>query len=561
MKNKSLQKPTPLCLIFYCFAFACGGFHVYLSAACAVALCVLLAIRLIKRKSVYVTLHPVNVALFAIPLLYLLSAIWAVDRGEALMGFVKFLPLSLFMLAVSDKEEDRNSILTFLPAAGAFQTAVGSILMQIPVLRSYFSVSGRLSGFFQYSNTFALFLLLGILVLLTQEQIKWHGYVILSVLVFGILYSGSRTTAVLTVIFAAAAILTGKNKKVKLTALICIAGLAAAAGIYAVVSGNYSAIGRFLSISLKESTFLGRLLYWKDGLRLSVTHPFGLGYLGWNFAQYRNQTGVYTVQFVHNEYLQLLLDVGIPGIGVFGYCIARVLFSKNTDRKKRLLLLAFCGHMFMDFDLQFTSMFLLLAVLLYTQSEKHRVTLRRNAVLIPSVVCVLLALIPGVSHGLFHFKQYRAAAWIYPFNTSAQVALLGETGTSKSGVLLADRLLKRNPYLAPAYGVKAAAAFSDGDIEQMAFFKTKQIENAPYHMETYDEYCDMLAVGFGLYKKQNDVAGMRFCREKMLAIPEMLTELKDKTDPLAFQIDDKPSFELNPASIAWINQIREVKLP
>ena len=91
--------------------------------------------------------------------------------------------------------------------------------------------------------------------------------------------------------------------------------------------------------------------------------------------------------------------------------------------------------------------------------------------------------------------------------------------------------------------------------------KLLQIHYAPYNISLYNEYCDMLAVGFGLYKKQNDPEGMRFCKEKMLEIPELLRALEEKTDRLAYLIDDQPEFELNASGQAWIRQIKEAQIP
>ena len=561
VKEITGKRITPVTVVLYGFLFSCGGFHEYLSAGCSLALCLLFLLRLRKNKSLHFTPNLPNVTLLCFPFLYLLVSLWAVDRGTALFGFVKFLPLSFFTLAVSDREEERDNILWWLPWAGAAQTLTGAVLMRVPALEQWFSVAGRLSGFFQYANTFGLFLMMGVLVLLTKERLRPADYVCLAVLIFGVLLSGSRTTAVLTAVFAVAAVVTGKNKRVRWTALLVLAGIVLAVGGYAVFRGDYSAAGRFLRLSLTESTFVGRLLYWKDGLRLLPAHPFGLGYLGWSYLQFSSQTGVYAVQFIHNEFLQILLDVGIPGGLLVAAAVAAAFFSKSADRGRRILLLGFCGHLLMDFDLQFVAMLLLFAALLYTPGEKRLTLSHKAAAAVPCAALTLFCLWLGIAQGLYHFKRYEASAALCPFDTPAQVALMENSGTGKKGLALADRVIKQNPYVPSAYGVKAAAAFEEGDIEAMAENKLRQIRCAPYQITVYDEYCDMLAVGFGLYKKQNDPAGMRFCREKMLEIPALLAALERKTDPLAYRIDDRPSFALSAASEAYIRQIGKVVIP
>ena len=52
-----------------------------------------------------------NMAAFAVLVFgYLLSCLWAVDSGMALMGVVKFLPLLLFYVLVSGLTDEREKI-------------------------------------------------------------------------------------------------------------------------------------------------------------------------------------------------------------------------------------------------------------------------------------------------------------------------------------------------------------------------------------------------------------------------------------------------------------------
>ncbi len=561
MKNKTSFAITPALAVLYLFSFMCGGFHEYISALLCVVLSVILISRIIKNKSVQFSLSFVNIILLLFPFLYLLSSLWAADTGIALLGFIKFLPLTLFTLILSDSEDDKNNILRILPYVGVFQTLISSLLMQITPIRSYFSVSGRLSGFFQYPNTFALFLLLGIIVIVTENQLRPLDFVCVAVLIFGILYSGSRTTAVLTVFFVLTALLTSKSRKNRRIILLLLAITVVLAGIYAFVSGNYSSIGRFLKMSFSESTLLGRFLYWKDGLRILASKPCGLGYLGWSYAQFSNQTGVYAVQFIHNEFLQIMLDVGIPGGILFIASIIAAFFSKTADRRSRLLILAFCGHMFMDFDLQFISVFLLFAVILYTPGKKKFNITGKSIIAVPCSVLSVFSVWLGLSQALYHFKKYDASVAVYKFNTYAQTKMIENSGINKNAVETADKVLKRNIYVSSAYAVKAASAFYDGDYKAMSEYKLQQIKCEPYNIALYDEYCDMLAVGFGMCKKQKDFNGMRFCRDEMLKIPEMLEELKKRTDSLAYKIDDKPSFEPNEKTNSYISMIQEVEIP
>ena len=69
------------------------------------------------------------------------------------------------------------------------------------VVSNLFLVSERLSGFFQYPNTFALFLLISELLLLKKINLKIIDYITLAVLIGGLLYTGSRTVFLLFILF------------------------------------------------------------------------------------------------------------------------------------------------------------------------------------------------------------------------------------------------------------------------------------------------------------------------------------------------------------------------
>ena len=65
-----------------------------------------------------------NMAAFAVLVFgYLLSCLWAVDSGMALMGVVKFLPLLLFYVLVSGLTDEREKMIASLPMLGCLMTA------------------------------------------------------------------------------------------------------------------------------------------------------------------------------------------------------------------------------------------------------------------------------------------------------------------------------------------------------------------------------------------------------------------------------------------------------
>lgn len=304
---------------------------------------------------------------------------------------------------------------------------------------------------------------------------KWQIIEII-VLLSGIALTGSRTS-----FFVLMAVLTGymvlhKASGIRRILLLLTAGMVVLTGLYVILTGNAANVGRYLTSFTNTSTFLGRLLYDKDALPIILRHPLGLGYMGYYYLQGSFQTGVYSVLHIHNELLQILLDVGwIPAA-------AGILIGVN---------------------------------------------------------CWL-----GVVSGFYRWGNYETAAALYPGCTDAWLKMLPQAEDEEEMGRVADRILALNQSVSLAYSAKARLAYAKGDFERMIEHKQKAIALAKYETEEYLDYFDMLYVGVQLYEQAGDEESARFCRQKLLEIPDMMEEILDGTDELAYRIQDKPELEL-----------------
>ena len=210
--------------------FLLGGFFEWTSCLISILLLILLVRKLRQGKTLRVSLSLSGAAMVAMPLCYLLTALWAQDRGMALPGFFKFLPVGLFVLLFLQEEpEQRDAALEVLPWSGAVMTLLCLPLSYLPVMEGHLLVAGRQAGLFEYPNTYALFLLLGLIVLATGTQRRWYHLVLAAVLLAGIFLSGSRAVFVLLVLTAIAIAIFVKERSVRLTTLVLPpAGIAAA---------------------------------------------------------------------------------------------------------------------------------------------------------------------------------------------------------------------------------------------------------------------------------------------------------------------------------------------
>lgn len=108
-----------------------------------------------------------------------------------------------------------------------------------------------------------------------------------------------------------------------------------------------------------SSTWKGRILYDLDALKMIAKYPFGMGYHGYAYVQGRMQTGVYKTLFVHNDWLQAALDLGILPAVLFAAVMLRQLLKGSQSSMQKQILLLIMLHMLVDFDLQFAAIGLL----------------------------------------------------------------------------------------------------------------------------------------------------------------------------------------------------------
>ncbi len=538
----------PLFWFLFVGTFVVGLFHEPAGALCSVVLLVLTAVKVFQTGKLNIPVSVEAIAVLAVSLGYLVTVLWGVDKYYSLLGFAKFLPLPLFWLYLgTTKAEQRSRCLLYVPLSGVMMTVVSALMTWLGKGEALFSVSGRIGGFFQYPNTFALFLIAGIIIVSSRESFHWQHAVIDVILIFGVFLSGSRTSFIMLILAVLGLVFTAKNKKAK---IIVSAGfvLAAAVGIvYFAVTGRHGAIGRFLAISADSGTLLGRLLYFKDALRVIAKHPFGLGYMGYYFAQGSFQTGVYSNQFVHNELLQLLLDIGwIPAVLCI-VCAVRALLSKAPDNTNRLVVFVILAHCMLDFDLQFLSIVFLLQLCAYRETSFKEISFKKSAAAAATAalaavccVCVLLSA-PQV---MYLLSQPERAVKLCRYHTMAQVELLQETDALYLKKECAETILKNDKYISNAYSTLAFGYYADGDIEKTIQYKKKAIENARYFTEEYADYCTMLLKTINLYIEREDYDSALFCIKELKALVKTVDTVNASTDKLAYRLTETPDLAL-----------------
>lgn len=531
--------------VFLVFSlFAVSLFNEYLCCAASAFLCVYLFVLIHRNKKLVFIRSAASITILIISFLYLISVFWAIDKGMAFLGFLKILPLPLFMLTVMQRKGKPEEYLNVLPAASVVMTVVSGIVMIFSPRNDFFAPAGRLAGFFQYSNTFALILLVSLIITVLKERIRLMDYFFIPVLIVGIILSGSRTVFVLTVISVVVLMFIAKDKKARLFLGVISVLAVAGAIVYTALSGSYESIGRFLSTSFSESTFIGRILYYSDALPTVLNNPFGIGYLGYYYIQQSIQTGLYSVRYIHNDFLQTALDIGwLPAVMLI-FCVIRSLFGKSASNGKRLILAVMAAHCFFDIDLQFTAVYIVFALLLdFDKGKKYCIS---SCGLFKGSLCGALGISVYMLGSLFAaiLGAYSIACALYPWNTDVNTVMLISEKDSYEMDKRADAIISQNKYVTVAYSAKADFAYLNGDFGTMMNYKDLAIKNAPLMGEEYQDYIVKLLVGKELYIQAGDLESADICDKKIKSVLRRFNSIGSMTSDIGKRIIDQPVTEL-----------------
>lgn len=522
-----------------------GGFHVFTSALLTIFLTGFIIFKIFKTDKQKITVNLPLITFVVIISSYLIVSLWAVDSGTAVYGFIKYLPVLLFAFLVNlYNYNERCEVLTSLPLISVITGYIAFVLSFIPQLQKWLLVAERLGGFFQSPNAFALFTLAGIVILISSNKLNWKKWCLLIASIILVFLSGSRTVFVLMFIVIVVSILKLKNKKTKIAIIASFLTIIALSVVIALVTDSFQTFGRFLTISLNSSTFLGRFLYFKDAIPVIFKNPFGLGYYGYYFSQGKFQTGVYSTAFVHNSVLQLLLDIGFVPVILFCITLVTTLISNKVQFREKFILVTVFIHSLFDFDFQFVSiLFVLVLTLDFEVFEIKKI--KTNKLLAGATLpLALLSIYFAVINVFFLGGKFNTVEKIYGNDTQSKMYLLQSENNEYIARQYADEIIENNGMLAIAYDYKANLAFQDGDFEKVIEYKKKAIECAPYSLDEYLDYLDKLFVGIELYINANDYSSAEVCVKEAKKVEKLLAKQKSETSSLAWKIQDKPQLDL-----------------
>lgn len=524
MKNQSIMKIIKGSWILVPFIY--GGFYDWIIFAMAVIWQVCLLYIAIQNKKIILPEKTICIIVTGIMLCYVGTVFYGIDSGMSELGLIKVIALLQFLLLVEQIQyEERIELLEQIPMIASVMAVISMISYITPWKHTFFQAS-RLGGFFQYSNTFALYLLIGIIVLLYEKKKDKLWYIKLYILTTAVLFTGSRIVFFLMII-----------------------------GI--VITGSYQNMGRYLTIFTHNSTLWGRILYQIDGLKMLLKRPAGLGYRGYYFLQPSVQSAAYTTKFVHNDFLQIGLDGGMIAMILAVILFIQSIYEKSSQDLQKHLLVIIAIHSCLDFNLQFLSIGMIVIVCMQCKEKKELQLKKIKIFCLLTFVGFVLSLRAGIGTSLEYQGKYKQALKIMPELTTARMKQLSKETDKNQAEESADKLIHSNKRISQAYGVKAEIAYGENNYNAMVRYKRQEIKNRKYDIAVYEDYIDKLACILQEKQADSDRKGMKQYLEELLWIQQYIEKINTQTNPIANHLKDESILQFDSNYQNYLEQIRD----
>ncbi len=276
----------------------------------------------------------INLPLLLLLLYSLFSLFKTCNFAFTLMQIFMFVSLYLLLIMVINVFDNKDSIRRFTVSF----LVIGGIKMLQVILKKLLPDMGyQLPLFFSHSmandNHLAGYLTIIVLVaggiFFFKKEIKKSIKICLFLYLtigFILIFLANSRSGLIAVLFSFLILIYIKNKKFLIAGLVVVL-------MTLIYCFFFSNIGREFKRGDVHS--YERLIIWEDTLNLWSDYPIfgsGLGTFRDYYPRYKRMEGTYTAQYAHNEYLNLLAEMGIVGFALFGWIIIR-LFREIIPRR------------------------------------------------------------------------------------------------------------------------------------------------------------------------------------------------------------------------------------
>lgn len=470
---------------------------------------------------------------------YFLTVFWSVDTELAWLGFLKFLTVPIFLILMMQYEFSKAQKDKWFDAVAKIGAIMVLIILGVSLFErittgevKMFFYNNRLSGFFDYANSFALFLLIGIIIIGFKENIKILDLCVMNLLLVGILLTNSRGVIVFTgITYLLILIFNSKARKKNFINL----GIMAVIGLVLLFTGEIGSgiINRLSTISIYSGEWILRLLYYKDALNFIPDNIFGHGYMAWWYMQKGFQTGVYDAQFVHNGLIQVALDAGVIATLLIVVTFVMGFFNKKVFARDRVLMLIILGHSLMDFNMEFLAITLVLFATL--EFDKKFEIKKLDFIRIVIFVLCGIYFFFGVVETANKFGKFEISNVLFPYSYALSREIEITKDFSKSAEK-AELLYEKNKYFLNASTVLSLKEQAMANFDAAYEHELWIIKNRKYKDESYIKYVSFLEKAIKHFYNVGNYGKMKWYVNRLFELEKMIDDARENSDKLAYKI-------------------------
>lgn len=199
----------------------------------------------------------------------------------------------------------------------------------------------------------------------------------------------------------------------------------------------------------KDRSMLFRILVYKSSLKGIAENPLGYAAFSFRHIYPRIKLGGVSTLMAHNTYLQMALELGLPGLFLFLWICFYLLGKKSWPVQAGLLSFAF--HNMVDYTFYFPSHLLLLLYLVSMDSCEEKQTLslpyaRTRHLIAPAVVLLLTTLFLYQANHLLELAEDRASSKEYKASFALLSQMPYQSLSLRALKLLAEDALRLGKY-------------------------------------------------------------------------------------------------------------------
>lgn len=543
-------------LIF--FPFLQGANELHIVFILDILLSGILLYKVVKNKK-FIFCKDVKFIMICIwAFLYLVTMFYSTDTELAFLGFLKSFTVPLFLTTVMQYEYnicEKDKWMDTVAKIGAVMVViiltvtVGEKILGIE--NNMFFYQNRLAGFFNYANSFALFLLIGIIIVGFKKKIRILDFIVMNLLLIGILLTNSRAIMIISA-FSYLLILIF-NKEMRKKNLINLGIMIMVGTVVTTIMANFGVNNRLAGTTGNSGEWLLRILYYKDALRLIAKNIFGYGYMAWWYMQEGFQTGAYDAQFVHNGLLQVALDAGIIAALLIVIIFLCGFFDKKIQARDRVIMMIVLGHSLIDFNIEFMT----ITLILFMTLEFNNKFIIENKLIVKSMICVIgsIYLFFGIVTTFNAYGNYEVGNSLFPYSIALNEELEADITSSKK-LEIAELLYKKNKYFLNSSYLLSKKEQYLGNYDKAYQYELWIVKNKKYTMLNYIEYVKFLENAIKFYYQNGDTKSMKLYINRLNEVPDMIQEVLDNSDSLAFRIAHKPRLDIPDEMTKFIEEMR-----